>query len=475
MKAKNWSLTTQLGALFACISAIVFSALGIYLYQALTVQLQARDDADLVDRIVFIRHMLEETPSVESIRVDPHRFLDAVDLHGGFLLVMQAQDGEELTRNTRDRSFMHASRAVPVETLPEPSHVRAAPGHSEPNLRVIAALGTVGSTGSVVKITLARSEESRAAVLSAYKLKVLASGFFGAVLTALLGFLLVRRALHKVKLIAQQAQQVSAHNLEVRLHAKSAPKEIQILADSFNEVLDRLQNSFNNLSQFADDLAHDLRTPLNNLMVQTEVALSQPRSSDEYQNLLSSNYEEFGRLARMVESILFLARADHDQVSLATEQLDMDVELTRIAEYFEGPASDAGISFIVIASGKVLADGHLLRRAVSNLVSNALRYTPKGEIILLKAIEDDDGAVVSVSNPGPGIAQEHLSRLFDRFYRSDKSRASTSASAGLGLSIVKSIMALHHGRASVTSELDGVTQFTLFFPGTTASNETVKR
>ena len=152
----------------------------------------------------------------------------------------------------------------------------------------------------------------------------------------------------------------------------------------------------------------------------------------------------------------------------------MDVELTRIAEYFEGPASDAGISFIVIASGKVFADGHLLRRAVSNLVSNAIRYTPKGETISLKAIADDDGAVVSVSNPGPGIIHEHLPRLFDRFYRSDKSRSSTSASAGLGLSIVKSIMALHHGRASVTSELNGVTQFTLFFPDTTAPNETVK-
>ena len=470
MKVKNWSLTAQLGVLFACISVLVFSALGVYLYQALAAQLQARDDADLVDRIVFIRHMLEETPNVESIRVDPHRFLDAVDLHGGFLLVMQTQDGEELTSNTRDRSFMHTNEAVPVETLPDSFHVRAAPEHSEPNLRGISALGTVGSTGSVVQVTLARSEDSRAAVLSAYKLKVLASGFFGAVLTALLGFLLVRRALHKVKLFAQQAQQVSAHNLEVRLHAKSAPKEFQILADSFNEVLDRLQNSFNNLSQFADDLAHDLRTPLNNLMVQTEVALSQPRSSDEYQNLLSSNYEEFGRLARMVESMLFLARADHDQVSLATEQLDMDVELTRIAEYFEGPASDAGISFIVVASGKVLADALLLRRAVSNLVSNAIRYTPRGEAISLKAVANEDGAVISVSNPGLGIPQEHLPRLFDRFYRSDKSRSSTSASAGLGLSIVKSIMTLHHGRASVKSELNGVTDFTLSFPGAIPCN-----
>ena len=466
MKGHNWSLTAQLGALFACLSVLVFSALGVYLYQALAAQLQARDDAVLVDRIVFLRHMLEETPSVESIRVDPHRFLDAVDLHGDFSLVVQAQDGEELTCNTADRSFLPAHDAVPVETRPDPSHVRAAPGHSGPGLRVIAALGTVGSTGSVVRITLARSEVGRAAVLSAYKLKVLASGFLAAALTALLGFLLVRRALHQITLFAQQAQQVSAHNLEVRLTAQSAPKEFQILADAFNEVLDRLHNSFNNLSQFADDLAHDLRTPLNNLMLQTEVALSQPRNSDDYQNLLASNYEEFGRLTRMVESILFLARADHDQVSLATKRLDINIELTRIAEYFEGPAADAGISLIVIGSGEVLADAHLLRRAVSNLVSNALRYTPKGEAIVLRATSSEDGAVLSVANPGAGIMQEHLPRLFDRFYRSDTSRSSTSASAGLGLAIVKSIMALHHGRASVASDPAGITRFTLFFPGT---------
>ena len=142
-------------------------------------------------------------------------------------------------------------------------------------------------------------------------------------------------------------------------------------------------------------------------------------------------------------------------------------------EFFEGSASDAGISFSVIATGKVLADGLLLRRAVSNLVSNAIRYTPKGETITLTATANDDGAVVSVSNPGPVIMQEHLPRVFDRFYISDKSRSSTSASAGLGLSIVNSFIGLHHGRASVTSELDGFTQFTLFFPETTAPNETV--
>jgi two-component system heavy metal sensor histidine kinase CusS len=257
---------------------------------------------------------------------------------------------------------------------------------------------------------------------------------------------------------------VSAHNLELRLNAEAAPAELRLLADSFNAVLERLQSSFSNLSQFADDLAHDLRTPLNNLMVQTEVALSQPRESEEYQSLLASNYEEFGRLARMVESMLFLARAEHDQIALSAERLDAQRALEMVSEYFEGLASDAQIALEIDASGEVWADAHLLRRAVSNLVANAVRYTAAGGVILLAATPGDGGMTISVTNPGPGIEPAHLPRLFDRFYRSDTARSSTSSSAGLGLAIVKSIMALHGGHASVASERPGLTRFALFFP-----------
>lgn len=229
-------------------------------------------------------------------------------------------------------------------------------------------------------------------------------------------------------------------------------------------MLDRLQSSFSNLSQFADDLAHDLRTPLNNLMVQTDVVFSKPRDSEEYQNLLSSNYEEFGRLARMVESMLFLARADHDQITLSTERLDANNELEMVAEYFEGVVSDANIALEINAVGEVWADAHLLRRAVNNLVANAVRYTPSGGVISLTAAPGADGVAISVTNPGAGIEPAHLPRLFDRFYRSDPSRSAKSSSAGLGLAIVKSIMALHGGAASVTSERHGLTRFSLLFP-----------
>lgn len=464
MRRAGDSLTAQLTISFAVVAVIVFSAVGFYLYQALAVQLHDREDIDLVERMTQIRHLLDETSSLESIRVDPHRFHDAVDRRHGLLLVLQTKEGDVLAQSTAVQNFTLTTDVLASDAALSTSYVRFSILSDGTRIRSIAAYGTVGVTGELVRISLARTSHDLGKILNAYRLKVLAAAIAGVTLTAGLGYVLVRKGLSRVSALAAQARQVTATNLAMRLSVASSPAELRILANSFNEVLDRLQASFNNLSQFADDLAHDLRTPLNNLMVQTEVAFSQPRSLDEYQNLLASNHEEFGRLARMVESMLFLARADHDQVALNTSALDAFAELTKITEYFEGPASEAQVSFSVKAEGDVLADAYLLRRAVSNLVANAIRYTPRGGVITLEAAEESEGTTISVTNPGQGISSEHLPKLFVRFYRTDKSRSTTSLSAGLGLAIVNSIMALHGGSADVMSEPGRRTKFSLFFP-----------
>ena len=456
------SLTMQLGALFAAIAVVVFAAVGIVLYQALARQLQERDDADLIDRISLIRHLLDETATAIDVGKTPHQFLDAVDIHGGYLLVIETIDGRPLLRNVGQRKFTVPAKAVATTRAPAANDVIGENEVGGGGLRILTALGEAAD-GSVVRIVLARTPYDRSGLLAAYRLKVMAAVIGGAILTALMGFLLVKRGLRQVWRLADQARNVTAHNLAVRLDAATAPAELLVLADAFNAVLDRLQKSFEHLSQFSADLAHDMRTPLNNLMVQTQVALSQPRSNEEYQNLLSSNHEEFERLARMVESMLFLARADHEEILLSTERLDANKALEQIAEYFEAPAAEAGIGIKVRASGTVLADLHLLRRAVNNLVANAVRYTPKGGTIRLEASAGGGGMRIAVINPGVGVSTADLPRLFDRFYRADSSRSSAARSAGLGLAIVRSIMTLHRGRVSASSE-QGLTRFELFFP-----------
>jgi two-component system heavy metal sensor histidine kinase CusS len=216
---------------------------------------------------------------------------------------------------------------------------------------------------------------------------------------------------------------------------------------------------------FAADLAHFLRTPDTALMIHPLVALARAPTADEYQALLASNLEEYERLARMIENTLFLARADNAQLALARSTVDVRAELEHIREYFEMLAEDKGIRFGLddVAGLKVHADPVLLRRAVNNLVSNAIAHTPRGGVVGLGAARDGGWVTLSVRNSGAGIAPEHLERVFERYYRADAARGAGS-SVGLGLSIVRAIMRLHGGTAEVDSVPGERTVFRLRFP-----------
>jgi two-component system heavy metal sensor histidine kinase CusS len=241
--------------------------------------------------------------------------------------------------------------------------------------------------------------------------------------------------------------------------------------NALNAMLERVDRGFQHLSRFTADLAHDMRTPLGNMRGATEVALARPRSTEEYESLLASNLEECDRLARMIENVLFLARAEHPQFVKHMREFDAGQELTRIAEYFEGIADDANVSVQVSGSAMLTADLELFRRAVSNLLANAIRYTPRGGEIALDVHAFADRVRVTVSNQGQPIASEHLERIFDRFYRIDPSRSAlpssgvsqgSPGSTGLGLAIVRTIMELHGGTVHAQSDARS-TRFVLTF------------
>lgn len=457
------SLTARLGLLFALAAALTFAGVGAYLYRSLAVHLEAHDDLDLLSRVAQIRHILEETPSVESVRDNPHRFHDAAAGYDGLVLILKAADGNVLLQTQSNLGPLPDLPLTAAGAIPPMSSLRTWLLPSAISARAVAAWGVVNNPREQVQIVVARADSDRMALLATYRNEVLAAVWSGALLAALLGYILVRHGLRQVRAIAAQAQSITAQRLDTRLDASAAPNELQVLMQAFNAMLDRLHDSFLRLSQFSADLAHDLRTPLNNLMVQTQVALSQPRSDEDYQALLGSNVEEYERLARMVENMLFLARADHAQIALDKQALDTRVELQRIADYFEGVADEAGVRIAVEAGGTVWADAILLRRAVSNLVANAIRYTPKGGVILLRADTDDTATIISVANPGPGVDRAYLPHLFDRFYRADPARSDSASSAGLGLAIVQSIMGLHGGQVDVESTPNGITKFRLIF------------
>jgi two-component system heavy metal sensor histidine kinase CusS len=281
----------------------------------------------------------------------------------------------------------------------------------------------------------------------------------------LLGWIAARRGLVPIRDMTRVAQSVTASRLHDRLPAESLPLELVDLAKAFNGMLARLEDSFRRLSEFSSDLAHELRTPIASLMTQTQVALSRTRSAEEYREVLYSNSEEYERLARMIADMLFLAKADHGLIVPRSEPIALADEVRELFEFYDALAEDHGVELALAGQGEVHGDRLMIRRALSNLLSNAINHTPRGGVINVRIQVEGDGAVrVSVENAGRGIAPEHLARLFDRFYRVDPSRQRSTDGAGLGLAITKSIVAAHLGTVHASSS-GGLTRFDLLFPG----------
>jgi len=285
--------------------------------------------------------------------------------------------------------------------------------------------------------------------------------------TALSGFLgwwAARTGLSPLRVMRERAMKVTANKLNHRMPVDEVPVEMADLATSLNEMLERLEADFIRLQDFSGDLAHELRTPLNNLLTQTQVALSHPRDAASYRDTLASNAEEYQRLARMVSDMLFLAKADRGIALPNPEKLELSDEVSALFEFYEAVAEDLRIELKVDGQGQVIGDRLMIRRAISNLLSNALRHAETNTRIAVVVVAQGSEVSLSVSNKGPPIGREHLSRLFDRFYRVDKARTRPeSDGAGLGLAITGAIMQAHHGRIDVASEAERTT-FSLHFP-----------
>ncbi|MCK5829270.1 MAG: heavy metal sensor histidine kinase [Methylococcales bacterium] len=291
---------------------------------------------------------------------------------------------------------------------------------------------------------------------------------FGVLASGLAGFLITRRGLRPLHKITESIQNINAHQLNERVDSEQWPREIALLAKAFDKMLGRLDQSFGQLSQFSADLAHELRTPVNNLMGASEVALSRNRDAEEYRAILESNMEEYSRIARMIDELLFLARAENQKTEVNCAHLKLEDEFQAIKDFYEGLASDQQVNIVCNANQTNLyADPSLLRRILSNLISNALRYTKSQGSITLSAKHSSSYTVtITISDTGEGISPDFLPHIFDRFFRADKSRHRDNQGSGLGLAIVKSIMDLHGGNISISSQLGQGTTVQIRFPMT---------
>lgn len=292
-----------------------------------------------------------------------------------------------------------------------------------------------------------------------------------ALVSAGLGWVVARSGLRPLRQVTALAASMSAKSLKERIPMAPIPLELQQLVSSFNAMLARLDDAFVRLSNFSADIAHELRTPVSNLMTHTEVVLSRKRNTEDYEETLYSNLDDLTRMSRMIDDMLFLAKADNGLIIPERKRIALEEVVAKLLEYYYLLADERGIELELSGSGSVQGDVLMLHRAISNLLSNALRYTPQGKTISVQIRQNNVSTVLTVGNPGEPIPPEHLERLFDRFYRVDPARREGGPSnAGLGLAIARSIVEAHQGRIWCTST-SGWTAFHMEFPSPEISKD----
>lgn len=456
MKPVRWSLTARLTALYTLVAALVMAGLGGLVSVVVNRHFVELDRDYLADKLRLVQQIAGESPSRALLA----ERLDALLASHQGLFVELRQDGVPV----------YGAQAPVFQTAP------ALPGPDQNpldwpvdgrTLRGLAASSPAPAAlggGPALQWRLALDTVHHSHFMGALHRSLALYLLGGVLLSGLLGWWAARRGLQPLRLMKERASAVTAQKLDQRMPVASVPVEFADLAASLNAMLERLQGDVQRLQAFSSDLAHELRTPLNNLLTQTQVSLAQPRTPREYQDILASNAEEFQRLARMVSDMLFLAKTDHGLELPRRERIDLREAVQSLFDFYDAVAEERQVGLRLHGHARVTGDRLMLRRAISNLLSNALRHAPAGSTVAVDLSAQGDAVQLCVRNGGPGIDPALLPRLFDRFFRADPSRQHGDADGtGLGLSITQAIMAAHGGQVSVQS-VPGETVFCLRFP-----------
>ncbi len=465
--SKRWlprSLAVRVTLLCGLIALTTTGMLGGFFFIAARMGITAHADDQLIGRAEHFRRLVGESRTIADLH-ERSMLFEALLGSASDVLILRRRGEAPLVEVDPVHVPVPANLApVAADAAMAVADVRDAVSRDRPRMHWISGLARSGPDGAMVEVVAGHPLVSEMQMIADSRDKALTGTALAMLASTLLVWLVLRHGLRPLHRVAAQAALIDPINLAIRLPEHDAPLELQEMVAVFNAMLDRIATGYERLSQFSADLAHEIRTPVGALIGQTQVALNRTRSPDDYQQVLESNLEELNRLRLIVDNILFLAQADHAALDIERTPLEMADELHRIAEYFDGPADEARLRFEVQASGSAFVNAALCRRAIHNLVVNALRYSTPGTTIRLIGTQGDTVSTIAVENDGVPIPAEQLARLFDRFYRADAARGRPAESSGLGLAIVKAIMALHGGEAAVSCAASGAIRFELRFP-----------
>lgn len=449
------SIAWRLALAIALTCALVMSLIGVFLYRSLASELAWRDDQALLGRLEQVRALLHDSDSLEALQERPRLYQNMLGNLDSVLLVKR-EDGSPLIAINPHQQALPDVPPIAQARAPQRTDIKTV------DATVLLAGMAQGPAGETLSVTVGKRLDEREQMLASYRIRLYGAVGFGALMAFGLGLLLLRRGLTPLRDLARAMAGIDPRSLDQRMSADHVPAELKEPVQALNAMLARLEDSFARLSQFSADLAHEIRTPLHNLLGSNSLALNQSRSAAEYQEVLASNIEEYERLNRMAENLMFLARAEHGQRPLQLHVLDLGEVGDGLCEYFEALAEDRQLRLDNQLGGPLTADLQLLQRALGNLLANAVRHAQPGSTVRLLRHDDAKYGWIGVHNLGPAIDPQHIDKLFDRFYRVDPSRAQPGDSGGLGLAIVHSIMHLHGGQVRVVSN-DSGTLFELGF------------
>lgn len=462
MKAgRRPSITFRLTLLFAWVSTTVLLVLGLLVGSLAERHFEDMDVALLEGKLELLRHALQGVRSAPQLAALPHQLDEALVGHPGLAVRVLGPEGEALYAHG-DPGFPESLLASPGPRPAPPALWTNAAGQRVRGLAIQAPTGLPEAPPA--RVAVATDTDLHEHFMHAFRLALWSAVGAAALVSGFLGWLAARRGLAPLQAIGRSAADITARRLDQRLPTTAIPAELAEVADTLNAMLGRLEESFRRLSDFSSDLAHELRTPVSNLLTQTQVTLSRARSPEEYREVLASNAEELESLSRMIADMLFLAQADNSLAIPQREEVDLGREIGALFEFYEALAEERGIKLSLEGEGRVSGDRLMLRRAIHNLLSNAFHHTPPGGHIALRLRRPDAASLaLTVENSGPTIAPQHLPRLFDRFYRAEAARHGPAEGSGLGLAITRSIVGAHGGSIEVQSEA-GVTTFHLRLP-----------
>lgn len=430
------SIAARLTLILGAVVLVVFAASGVALDWALRRELVAQEDAQLSRKAELVQHLVEEASRSGKEDQLTHAFNDTTMVgHNDLWLWLTASDGKAL--------YASGSPARPLVGEGD-GRATVDVGGTEPLQALRFTVGGDGIWGGASGV-VAVDRTARDRLVARYRIALALVCAFAVALTATFSAIVMKRGLNPLAVLARQARAISPTRLNERLTVAPLDDELQSIARAFNETLDRLETAYRQMEGFNADVAHELRTPLATVIQATHVTLSRPRSEDQLRHVLISNLEELEQMNRLVNDMLFLARADRGEGMVEAQPTSLATEARKVVDFFEAAFEERNINVHVEGDARASCVANLIRRALSNLLSNALRHSSSGATVTIEIKQHEAEIRVSVNNSGMAITPESLVRLFDRFYLADPSRATRGEGFGLGLAIVRAIARMHGG------------------------------